>query len=181
MANNMNTQINKKEYAYKLLEIINNWISNFDTKASFALAFLTFILTNTISKINIQTISNISTNENIHIILKITIISTIVCLYLFNINTLIFLILTIKPRLKNNISPRNKSSFYFKDISSFSETNFRQHFKQLNNNKVLEEIIKQIHTNSIICTKKAENYNIAINSLICTIILWFIVIFFNII
>jgi hypothetical protein len=76
---------------------------------------------------------------------------------------LFFLFKTIFPRLKNTRT--ENSYFYFGHVANMGSNDFIKNSKNIENNKVLEQILEQIHTNSQIIQIKMLNIQTSIKLL----------------
>lgn len=168
-----------KDDAYKTLETINTWISNIDTKVSFALALIGVISTlifnsklpNAFKRVSeVSTLEELSGGEVIGAILVLT-------LYIFSFISIMCFILAITARVKNENN--NKSIFFFGSIASMSLSEYKNKINSMNVNSVVEDLQEQIHTNSKICSKKVKFYNMGNKNLLITIIVWFVCISFR--
>ena len=168
-----------KDDAYQTLSTINSWINNFDSKSSFALAFIGVLLGFTFNSnfpdvfIRIGEITKLSDLNCCDVISAILIVG----LYLTSLITLISLMLVIIARTKN---PNKSSSvFFFGTISSVNLKDYKKELLTMSDNEILNDLVEQIHTNSKICTKKAKYYNFGMRTLLVTVSLWFICMVFR--
>ena len=61
------------------------------------------------------------------------------------------------PTLKN--SNTIKSHFYFGGIASFSNVQeFKHSVKKMSEEEIVDELLNQLYTNSVICSKKFNNF-----------------------
>ena len=86
-----------------------------------------------------------------------------------------FLFKVIFPNL-NNIST-NKSFFFFKHISNMKILDFIKNFKNLTNKEKENQILEQIHTNSIIANEKMNNITNSSKILFINLIFFIIIVF----
>ncbi len=170
-----------KDDAYQSLEMINAWISNIDTKVSFALALAGVLIgiifgegfPNALKRICEATkMVELSGGE--------IIASILVCLlYIVSFLSIVSFMLAIIARVKNlNNAP---SIFFFGSVGKMSLQNYMDKVCQMTEEQIIRDIEEQIHTNSRICTEKAKWYNIGIKFLMVTIVLWFICMVFRLI
>ena len=163
-----------KEDAYKTLETINTWISNMDTKVSFALALIGVISTlifnsklpSAFKRVSeVSKLGELSGGEIIGAIL-------VVALYILSFISIICFMLAITARVKNENN--NQSIFFFGSISIMSLSEYKEKINGMNVNRIVEDLQEQIHTNSKICSRKVKFYNMGNKTLLLTIIVWFI-------
>ena len=163
-----------KDDAYKTLETINIWISNIDTKVSFALALIGVISTlifnsklpDAFKRVSeVSKLGELSGGEVIGAIL-------VVVLYILSFISIMCFMLAITARVKNENN--NKSIFFFGSIASMSLSEYKEKINGMNVNSIVEELQEQIHTNSKICSKKVKFYNRGNKALLLTIIVWFV-------
>lgn len=170
-----------KEDAYQSLEMVNTWISNMDTKVSFALAIAGVLIgiifgsgfPNALQRVcEVSKLAELNGGEIIGAIL--------VCLlYLVSFSSIISFMLSIIARVKNlNNVP---SVFFFGTIEKMNLQNYKEKLNQMTEQQIIEDLEEQIHTNSRICSQKAKWYNIGIKCLMATIVLWFICMVFRLI
>lgn len=163
-----------KDDAYQSLEMINTWISNIDTKVSFALALAGVLigiifgkgLPKALQRIcEVSKLAELSGGE--------IIASILVCLlYVVSFFSIVSFMLAIIARVKNlNNAP---SIFFFGSIGKMSLQNYMDKVCQMSEEQIIRDLEEQIHTNSRICSQKAKWYNIGIKFLVVTIVLWFI-------
>lgn len=170
-----------KDDAYKILEMTNNWISNIDTKVSFALtlsvALIGFIFSKSLPNV-FKVISGVSKLKELTLALIIGAI-LVSMLYTVSFISIIYFILSIIARIKhpNNID----SVFFFGSIAEMEFLDYKMKVNNMNEKEILEGLKKQIHINSVICNKKVKYYNIGIKLLGTTIILWFVCMLFKLI
>lgn len=168
-----------KEDSYKTLEIINNWISNTDTKVSFSLALIgalsTLIFKSGVPLAfkrvsEVSKLAELNGGELIGAIL-------VAILYIVSFISIISFMLSITARVKNENS--DSSIFFFCSISSMSLSEYKQRINEMSENNIVEDLQEQIHTNSKICRKKVKFYNIGNKFLLLTIIVWFVCMIFR--
>lgn len=170
-----------KEDAYQSLEMINTWISNIDTKVSFALALAGVLIGIIFEKgfpkalqriCEVSKLAELSGGE--------IIASILVCLlYIVSFLSIVSFMLAIIARVKNlNNAP---SIFFFGSVGKMSLQNYMEKVCQMSEEQILLDLEEQIHTNSRICSQKAKWYNIGIKFLVITIVLWFICMVFRLI
>lgn len=170
-----------KEDAYRILEIINSWISNIDTKVSFALtlsgALIGFIFSIGLPNI-FRIIGEISKLKELSG--GVIIGAIFICLlYITSLISVIYFMLAITARVKNHNN--TQSIFFFGSIGKMELSDYKTNTNKINQQEILEDLKEQIHTNSMICNKKARYYNTGIRFLLVTVILWFICTVFRLI
>jgi len=158
----------KIEKSLKKLEIINQWISNCDTKSSFVMTFfgviITIIFTSNIGTEMIQSLSFSKANEIDWISVKrfIGLIIT-VTFFISSIVTLYHIYLTLIGRIDSKIYRQEKlnvnSNLFFGTISTKTFKDFEIETNDENNEKYLNDINSQIFINSNIVTEKFKYYN----------------------
>lgn len=162
-----------REDAYKTLEIINGWIGNMDAKISFALAFIGILvgyifsngLPNAFEKI--ANVTKLSELGGVDILAAVIVI----LLYLISFASIYCLMIAVLARIKN--SNGVESIFFFGTIGNMKLEKYKNKVDNISEKEIIADLEEQIHTNSRICTKKAEWYNRGIRFLIITIFLWF--------
>ena len=170
-----------KEDAYQSLEMINTWISNIDTKISFALALAGVLIGIIFGKgfpkalqriCEVSKLAELSGGE--------IIASILVCLlYIVSFLSIVSFILAIIAHMKNL---NNASSiFFFGSVGKMSLQDYMEKVCQMSEEQIIRDLEEQIHTNSRICSQKAKWYNIGIKFLGVTIVLWFICMVFRLI
>lgn len=147
-----------------ILDRINNWINNCDTKSSIVLSFIGILLgiiftTDYITKLfEIYKKIYLSTNL-VNLLFLLFSIGSIICI----IKGIIHLILSIraKTNINNEYGLITDSLIYYKTIAANSNyKEYEEKMNKLNQDTLKKEIISQIYINSEICTKKFKNYNI---------------------
>lgn len=178
------TRINEaydKNDAYQTLEMINTWISNIDTKVSFALTLAGVLIGFTFSAdlpyalkrvTEVSKLSELNGGEIIAVIL--------VCsLYISSFLSILYFMTAIIARIK--YPNKAQSIFFFGSVAGMELLDYKNKVQSMTKQLVIEDLEEQIHTNSMICSKKTKCYNIGIKLLLGTIILWFICMAFRLI
>ncbi len=170
-----------KDEAFQTLGVINYWIGNIDTKVSFALAFIGILIGTIFSKGSPESIQVVDKAKSLLDLNGEQVFNAalVVFLYITSLTTIIFLILALIARVQNNNNA--KSVFFFGTLASMKYTEYKNKVAHITENDIIEELIEQIHTNSIICNKKSKYYNKGIKSLLLTVIIWFICMVFGLI
>ena len=171
----------KKEDAYQTLTLINAWISNIDTKISFALALAGVLIgmifsggiPNAFQRIaEVSKMSELNGGEILAAIL-------VGLLYLASFLSIVCFMWAIVARVKNlNNAP---SLFFFGSIGKMELQSYREKANKITERELVEDLEEQLHTYSRICSQKAKWYNRGIKFLLITIILWFICMSFKLI
>lgn len=170
-----------KEDAYRTLEMINTWISNIDTKVSFALSIAGVLIGFVFSKgmpsafKRVGEVSKLAELNGGEIIAAI-----LVCaLYIVSFISILYFMLAILARIKN--SSNVQSIFFFGSVANQNLLDYQAKLNQMSEKDIIEDLEEQIHTNSLICSKKAKYYNIGVKCLVVYLILWFICMSFGLI
>lgn len=159
----------KIEKAKSKFEIVNQWISNCDTKSSILLAFygvlLTVVFTSEITcKISTTlsmtaNLNDIGLTEIMNFISLISIIVFFVCSFL----CLLFVYNTLKARINADAysQPELKtdSNIFFLKISNKTYIDFKRVTNTEENEDYLNDLNSQIYINSKIATQKFKAYN----------------------
>lgn len=179
--NNQSNQVYTKEDAYQTLVMINTWISNIDTKVSFALALEGVLIGFIFSKGLPSALKIVSEVSKLQELNGGEIIGAIlVCLlYVVSFISILFFMLAIIARIKNTNNVQ--SAFFFGSIAKMKILDYKTKVNNMSEQEVLEDLLEQLHTNSMICNKKAKYYNRGSKFLMVTIILWFICMAFRLI
>lgn len=170
------------EKSIKKLELINQWISNCDTKSSFILAFLgvvvTIIFTSSIGSDMLATLSLRSAGE-----FNWETLRNFLCLVLFLtfgfsvICTVYQLYQTLRGRIDPEVYSQPGlqlgSNIFFKTIASKTFAVYETEANIETDINYLNDLNSQIYINSKIVTAKFEHYNASLRS-----ILWAFGIFF---
>ena len=170
-----------KDDAYQTLTMVNTWISNMDTKVSFALALAGILigiifsegLPNAFQRITeVSKLAELNGGEIIASVL-------VGLLYLISFLSIICFMLAIIARVKN--SNNAPSIYFFGSVSTMDLQDYKDKLNQMNEKEIVEDLEEQIHTNSRICSQKAKWYNKGIKLLVATVVLWFICMTFRLI
>lgn len=148
-----------KEYTFRTLELINSWTSNVDAKASFALAFAAAVLTlifYNAGSLPLAFSHFINASESGTLTWKeLLSAGVLVVMYVSFIGA----IWKFFESLRGNINRKKMSLFFFGSISDFPLDEYRNRLLNMSTKELEDDLCEQIHTNSIICTKKFEAYN----------------------
>lgn len=171
----------KKDDAYQTLTLINNWIGNIDTKISFALALAGVLIGVIFSggfPSAFQRITEVTRLSELHggEILAAILVGA---LYFVSFLSIISFMWAIIARVKN---PNDSSSlFFFGTIGKMELQNYKDQANGVTEQELIEDLEEQIHTNSKICNQKVKYYNIGMNLLLGTVVLWFVCTVFRLI
>lgn len=173
----MNDKYNKED-AYQTLELINFWISNIDTKTSFALAYVAVLMgfafahgTPTVFKEIMDTCPPAMAS-----IFKLILV---LALYGASMGATIHLFLAVIARVKNDSG--KTSLLFFGAISEMSLNDYKSKILNMDDKDITKDLLEQVHTNSKICTRKIKRYNSGIVCLIIATVICFIGVAFGII
>ena len=164
----------KKEDAYQILSIINTWISNLDSKISFALAFTGVLISmifsggfpNAFRRISeVSKLSELNGGEVIAALL-------VVVLYSVSILSISCFIWAIMARTKNTNNVY--SIFFFGSIGNMELQNYKYKLSHMTEKELIDDLQEQIHTNSQICNQKSKWYNYGMKLLLIMLVFWFI-------
>jgi hypothetical protein len=165
-----------KQEMVRTLENINFWISNCDTKISFALAFAgvivgLFFANKEIANI-IPIISSLNLQSFLIIIITLLSIAFLFCLIL----AIVFFFKGLKGKLDSSEYKQKgmakKSILYFGTIEMMDFNEFKEETQLLSEEKLDNDYLSQIHINATICKAKFKNYNKGVNCLIFSVILF---------
>lgn len=167
-----------KDNAEHVLDIVNSWINNIDSKSSYALSFAGVL----IGYILIQGLPNaflIWSNASEMTVSIFIGAAMVILLYISSIITICSFVLVLIARISS--SNKKKQHLFFGNIATYNLKEFTNIFINLSDNDYMTELIEQIYTNSCICTNKIKWYNRGIIGLFITIILCFICMIFQLI
>lgn len=152
----MEAQKYTKEDAYQTLELINNWINNVDTKASFALAFIGIMLGFCFTGDLPAAFISFQKAQNKTIDLWIEVIAVVI-LITFGVITSTVLLSVLIAKAKNTSG--KKSVMFFGTIAEISLNDYKSKTMNMSETDLTKDLLEQVHTNSIICTQKFKRYN----------------------
>lgn len=171
----------RKDDAYQTLTLINTWIGNIDTKISFALALAGVLIGVIFSggfPSAFQRITEVTKLAELHggEILAAILVGA---LYFVSFLSIMSFMWAIIARVKN---PNDSSSlFFFGTIGKMELQNYKDQANGVTEQELIEDLEEQIHTNSKICNQKVKYYNIGMNFLLSTVVLWFVCTVFRLI
>ena len=152
--------MNKHEDKQKVLDTVNQWIFNCDTKVSIILAMLGVFLTVLLSSDIGKCIFNI---------VKISLYERTICSILYFvllITGIIILVLGIYKLIRvliPTINLKHKSVMFFGNVASYSSfIEYCDAVKNTNNDEIAEDLLHQIYAASKICSIKFKNQKIGI-------------------
>lgn len=152
----------------KKLELINQWISNCDTKSSFILTFygvvLTIIFT---SNIGGEMISCFSFNKakeiNCESFRNFILLLTAIGFFITSVITFYQIYSTLKGRIDQKVYQQNglntNSNIYFGSIALKTFENFESESNNEDETKFINDINSQVYINSKIVDQKFKHYN----------------------
>ena len=167
--------------AYRILEMVNTWINNIDTKVSFALSISGVLIGFIYSKGLPSAFKRVSEVSKLAELNGGEIIAAILVgvLYIVSFISILYFMLAILARIKN--SNNAQSIFFFGSVANQKLLDYKTKINQMSEKDIIEDLEEQIHTNSLICSKKAKYYNIGVKCLVVYLILWFICMSFRLI
>lgn len=170
-----------KEDAYHGLEMINTWISNLDTKVSFALALVGVLIGAVFGAGFPKALQRVGEASKLAELNGGEIIAVVlVCLlYAASFCSIVSFVITLIARVKN--LNNTASIFFFGSIGKMSLQSYIEKTEQITERQLIEDLLEQIHTNSRICGQKIKWYNIGTRFLVATIVLWFVCMVFRLI
>lgn len=153
------TKQNSVEYNKYLLELVNSWISNADSKISIAcgissvvFAVIAFGAENVLSKIHVNEV-----NEFLMALFYITVLIA----GLSFLSGLWFYFWALNPNLTsaNNSIKKPRYSLFYEDIKKFANVDdYIKCVSQATVRDINEEILQEIYINSNICSKKMRRF-----------------------
>ena len=153
----------EKEDAYKSLDIVNNWISSMDNKTSVLLAYIGVLIGFVVSKGTPSILSDVC-KTSLSFIVAFKLVS-VVLLYTTIAASVMLLFWALKARVKD--FNEKHSLLFFGEISKLKLNDYKSKILNRTEEDLIKDILEQIHTNSMICTKKARLYN---HGLVATLI-----------
>jgi len=133
------------------LNRVSDWIRFSDQKSAFLSVYYTAILGVIISQKK-SIINNFMTFNSCKLCFYYIIIGCIIISFIIGI---IFLFLSVFPRLKNSFT--DKSLFYFGHISKMKPLDYLENMKELTEDEAKRQMAEQIYTNSFIADIKMKN------------------------
>jgi len=164
----MRKEVMQTEELKLSLELINNWISLADSKATFLLTITTFFLSASIFALPNIHKSIIEYLQYPSVLLSTSCIIILTLYFSSSLLSLLSLIQVIKPRLKK--IGKKTSLLYFMDISNMEIEEYQKELMSLSNGQLKEHMIGQIYANSQVAKKKYENLDTAINFLVASLV-----------
>lgn len=153
-------------WAENSLNIVNGWISNVDTKVSYALIISGILAGFVFSQGKPIVLDNIIIFSICSKVQRISVVAGIILFFLalmFISATIILFLLAISCRVK---SKEVNSRLFFGRIANYDLPDFINMFKNQNDVDYLVSLLTEIHTNSVICKKKIRLYNLGIKFLV---------------
>jgi len=147
-----------KEDAFNTLNLINSWINNVDTKASFALAFQAVVIGfgfNNGLPSAIQNFINCLPKDRTAIVWGQLI--AVIIFITGSALAAVFLLLTLVAKTKNKSG--KKSVLFFGTIAAASLNDYKAKTMNMSDSELTKDLLEQIHTNSDICSVKFKRYD----------------------
>lgn len=147
-----------KEDAFHTLDLINSWINNVDTKASFALAFQAVVIGfcfNNGLPASIKTFIDTLPKDR-----TLSVWMQMIAVIIFIVGSVLaaaFLLLTLVAKTKNKSG--KKSVLFFGTIAGTSLNDYKAKTMNMSDAELTKDLLEQVHTNSEICTAKFKRYN----------------------
>lgn len=183
MENHSNGQ--SKEELGKSLERINFWISNCDTKISFALAFAgvllagffsSSIITGSLNKLIEKTTKTYRTATFWEVKFLDASILALIAFVICIIAAVTYLFRALKGSIDASVYKESglttNSLIFFDAIAKQSFQSFKDDVSTSNDSQIENDLLSQIYINSKICQRKFKLYNKGVNFLIASIILF---------
>ena len=169
-----------KDDAYRILELINSWINNVDTKISFALAYAAVLIGVVFySAGTVPAAIQIYLDADQRYFGMIFSMMLVICLYISSLLSIIMLLRAMIGRTKN-ISGKS-SMLFFGTIAKMKMSDYQSEIMGMDDEALIKDLTEQIHTNAIICSKKFKYYNYGICFLLAATILCFVCMVFQLI
>lgn len=152
----------------KKLELINQWISNCDTKSSFILTFygvvLTIIFTSNIGGEMINPFSFSKAKEtNCKSIGNFILLLSTIAFFITSVITFCQIYLTLKGRIDTKVYDQNglktNSNIFFDSIASKTFENFENESSNEDKVAYLNDLNSQVFINANIASEKFKHYN----------------------
>lgn len=144
------------------VDIVNNWITLADSKATFLLTATTFFLSASLLALHNFRDAIVNDLATQHYIRGIVAICLLVAYFSCTLMCLFFLIKVIKPRLKRIIKKEDYSLIYFMDVAETSLSDFRLKMQSCSSRELREQLVDQIYANSVVAKRKYQDLNQAI-------------------
>ena len=171
-------KLNKVEIGIKRLEIINQWITNVDTKSSFVLAFfgvmLTLVFTSEVgNKMNAVFSYSASCDVNCNSIKLFFSLLLVLLFYFFTLASSWCLYKTLSARLNMKETSKyrgrkTESNIFFSSIVSKDYNEFEREVNRENIKDFIHDLNSQIYINSCVVNEKFKYYNKSLRYLIFT-------------
>ena len=163
------------EDAYKSLELVNGWINNLDTKASFLLAYLAVVLGFVVSngRPNLFT-QPVPSPMVFGFVIKVI---CVIALFLSLALSIVLFLSTLTARIKGK--EKQHSLFFFGEIASNSLNDYKAKILNRTEEDLIKDVLEQVHTNSIICMTKSKCYNAGVKLSLISTGLYVVCMFWN--
>ena len=153
----------EKEDLYRILDTVNSWIHSADNKASILLAFVGVCITVVVTSSLFNDVCKLISDILLSGAMWLRILFVVACVV--GIIRIIMLVAVIIPKiiripwLKENIPLFQHDSFMFH--GSIAKKDYQAYEQQMHKifgtgNLVIDDLIYQIHSASVICVKKME-------------------------
>lgn len=171
--------------AYKTLDTINMWINNCDTKASIVLGIIGVALSVIFSSDNLRIVKNLI--EKIFMSGNFFYIIGLIIIFVLCFTSILFLFLTISPKIikdENTVKTskkqieQNLSIMFYGEIANYTYADYLELIKNKcdeSDDVVMKDLIYQIHSASVICSKKFMRFKIGLWLFFCGSILTIII------
>lgn len=150
------------EHSKYVYDLVNGWIENADNKVNVSCGMfsVTFGVVSFLADHYLNMIDKPVANEFWYCIYK----GSFVISFVIMLVAVLFYARAITPNLKSSGEKRipKKYPIYYGDISSIRLSEYRERIINGDDNDFNEELIREIHMNSQICTRKMKQYKLGI-------------------
>ncbi|RDY70859.1 hypothetical protein DXT76_10770 [Halobacillus trueperi] len=169
-----------KEEISKTLDRVNYWISNCDTKISFALAFagvlLAVFFTSNVINDSLEGLLDLLKTYDTKTAIAFTNVTLLVGFFICLVTALVFFMLGLKGSVNSyNYKQEGLTTNSLLFFGTIKSTEFKRYKEAVESSSPLElrnDYLSQIHINSTICQRKFERYNNGVLFLIAAIVLF---------
>ena len=161
------------------LDLVNGWIASADSKISTScgiisvvVAVLVFVAENILSKVD--------TANGIVESWKWGFFITVVCALITFLLSLFFHFFALNPsffpdKKKNDRTPKKKCNIFYEDIKDYKGTEeYISVAREMSEDQFIDDILREVHINSDICSKKMHRFRIGLWLAFIAIVLIFI-------
>lgn len=174
--NKNNYETYTKDDGYKNHDRVMFWISNGDTKISFALAFIGVIASVAFANDKIGLFINKHfdvlqnmTIKDLKVIYSILCLGVLVAFCAFIIRSIYFLfkglLASTNTKIYNQDGLETNSKLFWGTVTKSSYLDFKKAISNMTEEEMINDMNSQTYIKSIICTKKFKNYNKGLKSL----------------